>query len=253
VPDLLIKHKQDTVFLLHNGDIKKIFTDLNRTMGDVNKGLNKTRVQGFGGAGGPIPAMLMIKMKPVALVIGREQGLSDKKFTIDWGWDPFFMMGGMGYGGLGHGVRIGGGGWGGSNRYVSERFGPNRDSTIQLDVHVGYGGFIIEKAFVKDRMNYMFGTLMGGGSIRISKRVLDNSESSAFIDFEGEEKPETAEAKCFVLQAYGGGTYTTLPWFHIGLDGNCALFLSSDGFYSSQGFATLNPGIRLRIIFGNIG
>jgi hypothetical protein len=246
--------KKDTVYIAKNGNLDLILGDVNHTIKKLSKGIDKSRKHGFGGGGGPTPGLIMLKMKPVALLTGTDNLLRDKTFNIDWGWDPFYFSGGMGYGGVGQGVRIGGGGWGGKRRYMSEPYGAARDSVVQLDVNVGYGGLLIEKAIVKEQLNYVMGCLVGGGAIRISRRFLEKESASAFVESAGADSPGTAQALMFVFEMHGGGTYTLLPWFHLGADANAALFYSNDGFDGpAAGFVTVNPGVKIRIIFGNIG
>jgi hypothetical protein len=246
-PFLLIKTKKDTVLILED---KKV----NGFLKNIRKTIDKSRKQGYGGGGGFTPCMLIVNINPVKELIQKEHNLSNKKFDIGFGRHELFIGGGgMGYGGIGHGIRIGGGGWGGTRKYTSALYGPNRDSLVTLDVEVGMGGFLIEKAFVKEKVNYMIGGMFGGGGFKVSKSFHSENKVSAFTGgITGGEKE--ARASFTMLEIHGGLTYSVVSWFHVGVDANAMLFISTEAFGgSTDSFITPNGGARLRIMFGNIG
>ncbi|MFH0920631.1 MAG: hypothetical protein V1913_09735 [Fibrobacterota bacterium] len=243
---IIRKGKNDTVLHISHANILK-------WMDKMSERVDKSRKQGYGGAGGWTPMAMGIDLAPVRELLNREPDLRGKDFGIDHDYALFFGSGGMGYGGIGNGVRIGGLGWGGSRQYVSLPFGAAGDSLAQISVSAGFGGFLVEKAFVRDRMNYMAGAIFGGGSIDVQKNFYKESEPTAFTGNMGTDN-ETASATFAFIEVHGGFTYTMTRWFHAGADLNMAGFISSDGFGGlTSGFMSLNPGARIRIIFGNLG
>jgi hypothetical protein len=253
-PVLLIKSKNDTVILItddHN--IRKILQN-------VTCSVKKSRVQGYGGAGGFSNRLVTVNMSPVVELVktdGKLQGISFPTLKNDY--RMLTMSGGLGYGGLGNGIRIGGGGYGGSCKYVSSPFtrnGTAPDSNVTLKVNFGFGGLLIEKARVKDNWNVYLGTFIGGGALEIQKITSPVGRTSAFSDsWINMEDGEQATAAFMSTEVHCGATYTVVPWMHIGGDFNALFYYSSSGFglATSNSFYGLTPGIGFRVIFGNIG
>jgi hypothetical protein len=253
-PVLLIKSKRDTVILItddHN--IKKILQNMSSSV-------KKSRVQGYGGAGGFSNRLVAINMNPVVDLVNTDGKLEGISFpTLKNDYRMLTMSGGLGYGGLGNGIRIGGGGYGGSCKYVSAPFPKNGtapDSKVSLKVSFGYGGLLIEKARVKDNWNMYLGSFIGGGAVGIQKITSPVGKTSAFSDsWTDPANGEQATAAFMATEFHGGATYTIVPWMHIGGDFNALFYYSSSGFglATSSSFMGINPGIGFRVIFGNIG
>jgi hypothetical protein len=204
--------------------------------------------------GGPLVGVNAINVKPVKDLVDRVQPLAGRDFGFNrYGEEPFLMKGGLGYGGVGNGMRLGGGGLHGSRRFVSaKRAGDS--AVVVMDVDVSYGGFLIEKAFVRNRCTITAGGMIGGGNFEVKAQMVDTSEYSIFERDRVNPDGAKISAQFFNLEAHGAFTYTVCPIFHLGMDVSIPVFISTNGFepYTAD-FATVNPGIRVRLIFGNLG
>jgi hypothetical protein len=194
-------------------------------------------------------------MKPVYELVQRYSDLRSIGFPVKDEYGLVTMMGGVGYGALGSGIRIGGGGCGGSREYTRSV----NDTTYTLEVGIGYGGFMVEKALVAGDFNLFAGLMLGGGGIDVQLR---STVGTSFINVnpDPEDLPAgKADVGFFLVEAHGGFTYSILSWMHLGADITVPCFLSGNGFKigsqsnMTDGFVTVNPGLRLRIMFGNIG
>jgi hypothetical protein len=204
-----------------------------------------------------MPGVYAINMSPVRKLTESAQPFLGKTFdfgTLDY--HAFRTRGGMGYVGLGNGLRIGGGGSGGKADITSERY--QGDSVMVLKTRVGFGGFLIEKGFVKKRFNYSLGGYIGGGSFKIDVTTVDLDSVTAFSLGDNLTKSGEIEADFMLIEGHGGFTFTIVPFFHIGLGISLPAFISTNGFsspavtYSSE-FFTLNPGVNIKFVFGNLG
>lgn len=255
-PVLLIKSKNDTVIVItdqHN---------LQKILKNVSSTVKKSRVQGFGGAGGFSNRIVAFNMGPVFDLVSTDSKLKGISFpTIKNDFRMMSMSGGLGYGGLGSGIRIGGGGYGGSlGNYPSEPFlampEDTTNSVLTLKATLGFGGLLIEKAIVKDNWNIYLGSFIGGGAIEVQKVIAYEGESTAFSDSWPDSKSgEHATAGFMSTELHGGATYTIVPWMHIGGDFNALFYYATSGFgvATSSSFWGITPGIGFRVIFGNIG
>jgi hypothetical protein len=228
----------------------------NDFLGAMRTGRRNARQRGFGGALGPSPAVLAVSMRPVNELI-RKTDLIDIGFSAQDYYETFITMGGIGYGAIGNGLRIGGAGRGGRRDlgHVS------KDTVYYtLEVSVGYGGFMVEKALIRRNVNLFIGLMLGGGGLdvkllKMTGRPLLNTE----IDADEELSKSEANASFFLLETHGGFTYSMLSWLHLGADITLPCFFSGGGFKIgsrngvTDAFFTVNPGIRLRVMFGNIG
>jgi hypothetical protein len=247
---IIVRETKDTVYIAKKSGFAS-------TIRRRKREVSTWRKKGFGIGGGPTPAFHAISMSPVKELAERTPALQGKSF--DFGpldYRPVRMRGGMGYFGFGNGLRIGGGGSGGKTDIISDRF--SGDSSLVLETHTGYGGFLIEKAFVRNRFNFNLGGYLGGGDIEVRVKHVDFS-TMEWIDFDGEvNTSDKIEANFMLIDLHGGFTYTIVPIFHVGLNVSAPTFISPNGFsspavpYSSE-FFTINPGVQLRIIFGNLG
>ena len=212
-----------------------------------------TRDRGYGGGIGVLVNCYAINLKRAKEALGKDDGASGLSFPIEGTYETFLMVGGLVYGGIGKGVRIGGGGMGGSRTYSVQ----HNDSVITADITVGMGGFLLEKCFVKKNWNLQFGGLLGGGSITIDKYA--RKSDNVITQQNSSTTNNTRDAGFMLIELHGGFTYSLLSWLHLGINCSTPFFISPDGFTSkdnihiTNGFFSLNPGVFFRIILGNIG
>jgi hypothetical protein len=245
---------KDTVLVLTREGAKDL-------LGDLREERRTARERGFGGALGVAPGVFAVSMKPVDELVGKYGSLRDVGFDIDDGYDMFVMIGGLGYAGLGNGLRIGGGGRGGSKEFtrIKRDTAGTTDITHTADIAIGYGGFLIEKARVAGNFNLLLGAMFGGGSMSFKLRSTVGDPFSTAGTTDSLLPEGTADASFLLIEAHGGITYSLLSWLHIGADISAPLFISASGFRAANqggitdGFVTVNPGLRLRIMLGNIG
>jgi hypothetical protein len=220
----------------------------------VESSIEASRRRGFGLGGGPLVGLYAVDMEPVEELLERVRSLAGRDFGFNhFKREPFWFKGAVGYLGTGNGLRLGGGGAGGSLRF---RAGPAASDTqvALLDVAVGYGGMLIEKATVVERLNFIMGGFIGGGSARVKATLVDAEDYSIFTVDQAVQQSDEITARFFSLELHGGCTYTVCPFFHLGADVSVPCFLSSSGFEPyTAGFASVNPGFGLRFIFGNLG
>lgn len=250
-PVLLIKTKRDTVIMIADEN------EVHKILHTLSTNVKKSRLQGYGGAGGFSRRIVAFDMEPVVDLMRYDTKLAGITFpSLKGGFSPLNMNGGLGYGGLGHGIRIGGGGYGGSRKYVSQPFKrtpASPDSTMSLMMEVSFGGLLVEKALVKENWNVYMGSFIGAGGINIEKTTSPTSNASAFSSSGGTN--ERATAGFMSMEFHGGATYTIVPWMHIGGDCNALCYFSANGFELAAGNSIygIAPGFGFRIIFGNIG
>jgi hypothetical protein len=211
-----------------------------------------SRERGYGGGLGFSMGAYAIDVRPVNELIAANPQLSGIGFDINPSFEIFVLTGGLGYGGLGNGIRIGGGGYGGS-RSFTQIF---HDTTWVLQLGVGWGGVLVEKAFVRDKMNYFVGGMFGGGRLTLSQSF----RSGGLFDVQNfDQHSGSVNAGFLMLEGHGGFTYSVLSWLHIGIDVSAPAFYSPGGFKSpgdisiTNSFFSVNPGVKVRLIFGNIG
>lgn len=244
----------------------------------VNDKENEEKKNVHGGAGGFIPSFLRMDLTPVENMIKREARIEGNDLegrTFNFQDRDFILMGGMGYGGSKNSGRIGGGGWFSHKRYLSDTYTGTipdslrtspEDSTIdsvaQLDVMLGYGGMILEKGQSLGNLNLHVGGLWGGGAIIVMKDLMQSESETAFNHYEHKDENDSlkefssrvAVAPMMVFDLHAGLTYSLAPWVHVGTDANVHIFYSSRGFgRGNESFLTYNPGIRVRLLFGNLG
>jgi hypothetical protein len=128
---------------------------------------------------------------------------------------------------------------------------------VELNVNLGYGGFMIEKATVKENINYVFGGILSFGGLQVTPNFYNADVPTAFtsMPMKNTDNQNSASAQLMGFELHGGATYTLLPWMHIGGDANALMVYSGDGFdgAGNSGFFGFYPGVRLRLIFGNLG
>jgi hypothetical protein len=160
---------------------------------------------------------------------------------------PVVSYCGGGYVGITNGFRIGGFFQGGKTRITSNI---KEDNSLSATTEIEFGVFMVEKAFVKNRFNIITGGGFGFG----------NMEVITWLDKKGdddwsEDKDTYAKAEFLVLEAHGTCSYTVVPgFFHLGVEASLPAFLSKEGFRGYvNDFYTIDPGMKLKFIFGNLG
>jgi hypothetical protein len=113
-------------------------------------------------------------------------------------------MGGTGYGGLGNGLRIGGSGRSSTRSFTRIL----RDTTWELATKVSWGGLLVEKAGVHEKMNYIIGGMFGGGSISVQRR---SSSGSIFDAIDFDDDAAEVSAGLLMLEGHGGFTCSLTP------------------------------------------
>ncbi len=243
----VVKETKDTVFVLRTGDAQKFAHD-------SRKAAKKITEKGFGISGVILQGIHAVSVEP-AMELATMLTPSRVRWEInELSYEPFFLSGGMGYIGVGNGVRLGGGGMHGNRSFASNTFGG--DSVASLNLDVSFGGFLIEKAIRRRTSTFIGGGYIGSGKMKAELGIGDRSQYSHFDD--DDETPSTGEYKTRFLytEVHGGWTHSLLPILHLGAGISVPLFFSSNGFVpytSGSGFLTVNPGVHLRIVIGNLG
>jgi len=218
-----------------------------------------TRQRGYGGAIGPVLGVYAIQMDPIDKLIrfmGNNSDFSNSRITTDKPFALFQCTGISGYGAIGNGLRIGGTYMSGSRSYTTFI----NDTIFNLEINPSFGGFLLEKAIVLENLNAYAGGLIGSSAITVRPSKTTNALTSISVDSDNFSISfNELKANSLFLELHGGCTYTMINWFHIGADLSAPLFFSNSGFTTSgghsitNGFLTINPGIRIRIMIGNIG
>lgn len=234
-----------------------------RLLNRVNDRMHRTDPQGFGGSGGIYGGAAYVDMRPIRDLISRDVQINGTKSILNGAGmerafgsrEVFGMIGGIGIGGVGNGVRIGGAGINGEQDFAVIR----GDSLFRLETELSYGGLIIAKQFGFDRHNLTIAGLFGGGSwdVNIYAERSDGSSGlkpggSSDWD-ENDNASMTGSANFFVTDLSVNYTYSILRWMHIGADLGGFLQHSGKGFNGTDGFTTVNPVGRVRILFGRLG
>lgn len=252
----LIKQESDKKekLLFDTIDASLLTSKLRRFQTVLGNNISKARVQGYGGGIIIQPMILGLRTKPVYELVRHDSQL--KKFIfkdlINHDYQPLLVNGTWLYGGLGHGVRVGFGGWGGECFFGSNV--TSTDSLMTLRVHTGFGGLMLEKVFLHNKINLITGGMIGAGSIKVTKSYQDADVFGFAAWNEDINNGSEAKARQIGLELHTGMTISLLSWWHLGLDLNGYFLLSVNGFGGSvNSFATVNPGIRLRVVLGNLG
>jgi hypothetical protein len=244
---LLVRSKNDTVLIVRQHDIDKVALR-------IADQLHKSRQHGYGGGGGFTPGFMLVDTKPIQDLFKYESEFRNKGFSVNR-FEPVITTGGLGYGGIGNGIRIGGGGISGQLS-LETTFG---DSVALLDVDYGFGGVLLEKVLVRDRWNLFAGCMLGGGGYTVQYDKVKKDNASFFsATTTPENNGQSVSVGAGVLELHGGGTYTFLPWFHVGGQAHLATVYGSS-FRSVRlnggpgSFFSFSPGLMVRFIFGNLG
>jgi hypothetical protein len=105
-----------------------------------------------------------------------------------------------------------------------------------------------------DRFIFLAVTQLGRGSIKLTAHRTLRGGNSTFTEEQNDNDRATKTAKFFLLELHGGFTYSIASILHIGADAMLPMFYSANGFDAyTNGFVTVNPSVRLRFMFGNLG
>jgi len=142
------------------------------------------------------------------------------------------------------------------------------DSVIELHLGFVHTGFLVEKSFlVNPNVNLYVGSMVGGGILMslaefvqadnafrdIDDHDYDYDDDYLDIDKDKDEKDNNklALATYWAFKINTGATYSFTNWMHLGMDFSALIQYSSSGFGNRSGsFCSVNPGVRLRVIFG---
>jgi hypothetical protein len=233
----------DTVVVINTADHE-------RMRRSFKEGMQRVREKGFGGGGGPLQGVGALYTRPLYDLVKSDKNLKNYDFEISRYGEPFYLHGGLGFGGVGNGVRLGGMGMSGQRTFTSPSHG---DSIAELKTEVSFGGFLIEKAVVKQNRTYTAGIVLGGGSIDARLRKWHVDESRVF-EKENEPKDNTVSAALVHVGLHTSHMYTIMPLIHLGAQFNLPLLFAPEGFGgTTDDFFTASPSVQLRIIFGNLG
>jgi hypothetical protein len=163
--------------------------------------------------------------------------------------------------------------------YVATHPDSLMDSVVQLHNILAYGGLVLEKSFnLPANFSLFAGGMLGAGAlvsiadykeaddaftsinrhnnndnsevtITDEKIIVDNGNDN--IDTVDHSEDKIAVAPLWAFDLHGGVTYTLTRWMHLGLDASVTAFYSRTGFSYLSGFHTVNPALKLRLIFGN--
>lgn len=213
-------------------------------------------------------------LDPVKKIVREFDG---RKFDLDN--NTFVSFGLAGYAGQKrNGFRAGMGLWGGYKPAFSDEWRSGTDSiSAQLygrtyldsviKLHIGFlhSGFMVEKSFLlRPNVSIYAGSMIGGGVLMALAEFMpaDNAfrdiNDHEFDDDDYLEKDEDEEdnlklalATYWAFRINGGATYSFTKWMHVGMDFSALIQYSSSGFGNRSGnFCAVNPGVRLRVIFG---
>ncbi len=220
----------------------------------------RERRPGFGGSGGMTFGFKAIDLSNLKVSIADDierkgedspyygLGINDR---IEGDYKTTMMFGAQGLAGMGNGLRIGGGIYGGSN--ILRSVYDENDSLLTLVTWMGYGGFIMEKSFDFDELHIILGTIIGGGSqgaILVNEDEFDSDNDNTNFDSDSSNPYEHAIG--FAGEIHTGISYSFTSWLHIGLELSGLLFVSDSGYKNGKSFTTFNPGGNLRFMFGRI-
>lgn len=248
---VIVKETLDTVFIFD----KKVFKHIAK---DWRNNIDIFRQRGYGLSGSTLYGAHAVYSKPIENLIDRH--LSGKRFGLrEIGFEPYLMSGGMGVIGLGEGFRLGGGGMSGEHRFFCANC-PG-EAELVLSSRISYGGFLVEKAIVKSRWNFTFGGLIGAASNKVVISENDNADLFSdvtdfddFDDFDDIFDDPTFKAAYLCIEPHIGFSYTFFYFFHFGANIALPAFMQLEKFSPvTDDFLSVNPGIQIKLIFGNIG
>lgn len=212
-----------------------------------------------------------LDIDPVKKIVREFDG---KKFDLEN--NTFVSFGMAGYAGQKrNGFRAGMGLWGGyKTEFSNEWIGFDSASAQYLDsvikLHIGFvhTGFLVEKSFLlHPNVSVYAGSMVGGGVLMALAEFMradnafrdiknhdyddDDDYRLKYKDNDEEENLKLALATYWAFRINGGAVYSFTKWMHLGMDFSALIQYSTSGFGNRSGnFCSVNPGIRLRVIFG---
>ncbi len=257
----VLKKNQDSLIAIQenscvrNSKAAEVFRNLCKRM---EKATNKSR----GASAAFKTDMAFLDMTPVKDFLAEQSVLPGSAFygfdfEIPNRFEIFALFGGELFFGKGDGFRIGGFGRGGERGYTTTR----ADTTWEIGVGIGFGGIMIEKAFVFNKGTLRIGGYAGLGEMSIEGPEKDEDEDEG--EEEGEEtEEEGGEASIVAGDIQLGYSITIKKWLHIGFDAGVFIFRSyherededsNDTDLHIGSFTTVNPKIGIKILIGNLG
>jgi gas vesicle protein len=205
---------------------------------------------------------------PLRHLQNTDPSLSDS-YSFDFNDNNMLMFGLMGYYNLQNNVRVGNGLYAGYKSFQSDEYSTTVvdsllntteqvDSIVTLRVIPMYIGFICEKAFVFEPVNFFAGIMLGGNLSFIIKEEERAQANTSFIsdDYSDESNSEYsfAFAPAVAWDVHGGMAFRLSEHMHIGIDGVVRFAYAYEGYGAGFGdFLSVSPGVRLRLTFGNAG
>jgi len=165
-----------------------------------------------------------------------------------------FLIGGSGLANFGNGAVAGGGGYGilMQNRSIVD------DTSFITTVAGGYGGFIFGGGWSNRKNALTITALIGGGGLGVD--VSKKYTGSPFDRPKFSDEDWTWRESSLIIEGAGFFAFepqltyahSIMRWFHIGVEAGALLMHSRRGFDYANGFTTVNPTAKLRLVFGRI-
>ncbi|MBN1130056.1 MAG: hypothetical protein JXA71_13780, partial [Chitinispirillaceae bacterium] len=139
-----------------------------------------------------------LDVDPLKYLVRNDRSLQGARDKFDFSNNQMMMFGLMGYYNMENNVRVGNGFYTGYKLFQSDAYtgihydslhidSMEVDSVITLRVIPAYIGFICEKAFVYDPVNFFAGIMLGGNMTILVKEDQQMDQTSSFIRDEYEE------------------------------------------------------------------
>ncbi len=217
-----------------------------------------------------------LNLEPVKKIVKEFDG---RKFDLEN--NNFVSFGMAGYAGQKrNGFRAGMGLWGGYKTEFSNEWrsfdsisAQPEDSVIKLHIGFVHTGFLVEKSFLlHPNVSIYAGSMVGGGILMAlaefmpadnAFRDINDHDYDCDDDYDydddylltdedkDDDKLKLALATYWAFRINGGAVYSFTKWMHVGMDFSALIQYSTSGFGNRSGnFCSVNPGIRLRVIFG---
>jgi hypothetical protein len=222
-----------------------------------------TRNNFIGMGGGPVVGVMYLNTRPIKNYLRDLQAIPDR---ADWenplsnsnlsnsfsNREPAFVIGGFGLGNFGNGAIAGGGGYAILTSFASYV----KDTVYTATVAGGYGGFIFGGGWSNRKNSLSITTLIGGGglAVDVGKRHITNAfdRNDDWWELGNKNSVLTEGSGFFALEGQIAYTHSFIRWFHIGVEGAALLMHSRNGFEWTSGYTTVNPSVKLRLVFGSI-
>lgn len=167
-----------------------------------------------------------------------------------------------------HNVRLGNGlyfGYKSFNSEIYSRLSDTSDTAVYLDsivtlrvIPISYG-FLCEKAFRYDQVDFFAGIMVGGHLTLVVKEEQSAEGMSSFISEDSHSDDEEGRVSVALSPAiygdiHGGISFALSEGLHLGIEGIIRCAYAYEGFGPGFGdYVTASPGIRLRLSFGKAG